>query len=259
MSRRWTLRLALLITAISLSAGTHAAGERAAEARELATRLANAEGVPRDLPRAYRLYCMAALSGDAEAMYHLGRMYLDGRGVAHDDALAKDWLQRADRHGDVFAKRLLKLLPTTPARIDPVCVPNNGKAPTRRQVTAWVKLLAPEYELDPSLVLSVIAAESNFNARALSHRNAHGLMQLIPRTAQRFQVADIWHPIDNLHGGMAYLSWLMDAFDQDVALSLAAYNAGELAVRRYGGIPPYPETRAYVKRILASYQRTPPR
>ncbi len=253
MDHGWIRHLAIVV-AFATGASAFAAPQRPAEFRDLATRLANAEGIPRDLARARQLYCIAALQGDAESMYHLGRMYLDGRGVAQDDGLAKEWLLRAQRKGDVYAGRLLKLLPSTAARRDPLCIPNDHSHPTRRQITTWVTLLAPEYQLDPKLVLSVIAAESNFNARALSHRNAHGLMQLIPRTAQRFHVTDIWHPIDNLRGGMAYLSWLMDTFDQNIALSLAAYNAGELAVQRYGGIPPFPETQAYVKRILASYQ-----
>ena len=117
-----------------------------------------------------------------------------------------------------------------------------------------MRLLAPEYGLDPRLVLAVIATESNFDTHALSPKNARGLMQLIPGTAQRFGVADVWHPVDNLCGGMAYLKWLMEEFGGDLRLSLAAYNAGELAVQRYGGVPPFDETRRYVRRILSNYQ-----
>jgi soluble lytic murein transglycosylase-like protein len=98
-------------------------------------------------------------------------------------------------------------------------------------------------------VLAVVEVESNFDPRARSHKNAQGLMQLIPATAERFGVDDVWDPEQNLRGGMSYLRWLLDHFDGDIKLALAGYNAGEQAVRRHRGIPPYAETRAYVERI----------
>jgi soluble lytic murein transglycosylase-like protein len=100
-------------------------------------------------------------------------------------------------------------------------------------------------------VLAVVEVESGFNPKAASPKNAQGLMQLIPETAERFGVADVWDPEQNLRGGMAYLSWLMQHFDGDLELVLAAYNAGEGAVQRHGGIPPYAETRDYVQRVIA--------
>ena len=120
----------------------------------------------------------------------------------------------------------------------------------RKKITGLVHKLAPKYSLDPNLVLAVIETESNFNPKALSPKKAQGLMQLIPDTAQRFGVTDPWNPEQNLHGGMAYLRWLLDHFDGDVKLALAGYNAGEKAVERHGGIPPYAETQSYVTRIL---------
>ena len=101
----------------------------------------------------------------------------------------------------------------------------------------------------PRARLAVIEAESNFNPRAVSPKNAQGLMQLIPATAVRFGVENVWDPEQNLRGGMAYLRWLLDRFDGDVRLALAGYNAGEQAVHRHGGIPPYNETQDYVRRI----------
>lgn len=118
------------------------------------------------------------------------------------------------------------------------------------EITDLVRNLAPKYALDPKLVLAVIEAESNFNPKALSPKKAQGLMQLIPQTAERFGVTDPWDPEQNLHGGMAYLRWLLDHFDGDIKLALAGYNAGEKAVERHGGIPPYAETQGYVNRIV---------
>lgn len=117
-------------------------------------------------------------------------------------------------------------------------------------MTGLVRELAPQYALDPKLVLAVIEAESSFNPKARSPKNAQGLMQLIPATAKRFGVGDPWDPEQNLRGGMAYLRWLLDHFNGDIKLALAGYNAGERAVERHGGIPPYAETQRYVKRIV---------
>ena len=96
----------------------------------------------------------------------------------------------------------------------------------------------------------MVEAESNFNPQARSPKDAQGLMQLIPATADRFGVKDVWDPEQNLNGGMAYLRWLLDHFDGDVKLALAGYNAGEGAVEKHGGVPPYQETQSYVARIL---------
>jgi soluble lytic murein transglycosylase-like protein len=122
--------------------------------------------------------------------------------------------------------------------------------PASGEIARLVRSLAPRYRLDPNLVLAVVEVESNFNPTARSHKNAQGLMQLIPATAERFGVRDVWDPEQNLRGGMAYLRWLLDHFDGDVKLALAGYNAGEKAVERHGGVPPYKETQAYVRRIL---------
>jgi soluble lytic murein transglycosylase-like protein len=111
--------------------------------------------------------------------------------------------------------------------------------------------------------LSIVRAESNFDPRALSTADAQGLMQLIPATAERFGVSDLQDPAQNIEAGLAYLRWLLKRFDHDVIKTTAAYNAGEGAVDRYKGVPPYPETRAYVERILSFYRsathRAPPK
>jgi putative PEP-CTERM system TPR-repeat lipoprotein len=126
----------------------------------------------------------------------------------------------------------------------------------RRLIDYWVRRLAPEYGLDPELIMAVIEIESNFNPGARSPANALGLMQLIPATAARFGVRDRADPVQNLHGGMAYLRWLLSFFDGDLRLSLAGYNAGEGAVVKYLGIPPYPETQNYVRKVTRVYGRS---
>ncbi|MDG4648251.1 lytic transglycosylase domain-containing protein [Roseibacterium sp. SDUM158017] len=118
--------------------------------------------------------------------------------------------------------------------------------------------------VSPAFALAIIAVESAGRAEAVSHAGAQGLMQLIPATADRFGVADPFDPAQNIRGGVAYLDWLMNEFDRDPVLVLAAYNAGEGAVIRSGGVPNYEETRNYVPRVLAAWQvarslcRTPP-
>lgn len=131
-------------------------------------------------------------------------------------------------------------------------------APTHRlfdeapkPIADFVKIVAPEYQIAPQYVLAIIAAESGFNPNAVSPKNAQGLMQLIPDTARRFNVRNIMDPAQNIRGGMAYLRWLLAFFEGDLALVTAAYNAGEGAVVRYRGVPPYAETRAYVRKVLA--------
>jgi len=108
--------------------------------------------------------------------------------------------------------------------------------------------------VSPALVLAVIGIESAGRADAVSHKGAQGLMQLIPATAERFGVADATDPEQNIRGGVAYLDWLMKEFDGDPLMVLAAYNAGEGAVARNGGVPPFAETRAYVPKVLAAWQ-----
>jgi hypothetical protein len=108
--------------------------------------------------------------------------------------------------------------------------------------------------VETALVRAVIQTESQFDARAVSSVGAQGLMQLMPATARRFGVADAFDPRQNVFGGVRYLRWLLDKFGGDVALASAGYNAGENAVVRYGGIPPYKETQGYVRKVVALLQ-----
>ena len=113
-----------------------------------------------------------------------------------------------------------------------------------------ISSLAQRYGVEAALVKAVMHAESSFNHRAKSGAGAAGLMQLMPATARRFGVSNIWSPLDNIVGGVKYLSWLNHEFQGNLMLVAAGYNAGENAVKKYGGIPPYSETKGYVSRVM---------
>jgi len=117
-----------------------------------------------------------------------------------------------------------------------------------------IRQAAALYQIPEDLVRAVIQIESDFDPRAVSPANARGLMQLMPETAERMLVTDIFDPRQNIFGGVRYLRVLANLFNGDIELTIAGYNAGEGAVMRYGGIPPFPETQEYVKRVLAQYR-----
>ena len=135
--------------------------------------------------------------------------------------------------------------------------PSDAYLLTRREAaTAFddsIRRHAERERVDPRLVKSVMLVESNFNPRAVSRKGARGLMQLMPGTARRYGVRDSFDPHENIRGGAAYLSDLLGMFDGDLVRTLAAYNAGEGAVQRYRGVPPYPETQEYVRRAMLVY------
>jgi hypothetical protein len=112
-----------------------------------------------------------------------------------------------------------------------------------------IEKAAEKHGVNAALVEAVIRVESAFRPRAVSRKGARGLMQLMPDTAKRFGVRDMFDPEQNVHGGTRYLAWLLRLFEGDVELACAAYNAGERAVQRFGGVPPYRETRDYVRKI----------
>jgi len=114
-----------------------------------------------------------------------------------------------------------------------------------------IEATARRHNLDPVLLMAMAAVESNFDPYAVSSKGACGILQLIPATAERFGVVDVFDARQNLNGGAGYLRWLLDRFGGETELALAAYNAGENAVDRHGGVPPYPETRDYVSRVLS--------
>jgi hypothetical protein len=258
--------------------GTVAAAEprvAAPPAPTLAETLARAqayeygEGVPRDQPLAAALYCQAAVGGSSEAAFRLGWMYAYGRGVVRDDGTAAALFRLAADGGDTFASKSLAqmggamgFLPDCMRPVAPELPSANtvdlGDGPDpfddlpawKQRIADLVDRLAPGYGIEPRLALAVIAVESNFDPRAISIKDARGLMQLLPKTAARFRVHDAFDARDNVRGGLAYLRWLLAYYRGDVELAAAAYNAGEKAVDRYGGVPPYRETQDYVARVM---------
>ena len=146
-------------------------------------------------------------------------------------------------------------LRTTP--FGPAVYDSGARAPGHLPIflSSLISDAARTHGVDPRLLAAVASRESAFDARAVSPVGACGLMQLMPQTARFLGVANIFDPRENVFGGAHYLRTLLDTFDGDLDLALAAYNAGPGAVQKYGGVPPYRETRAYVKAVRSEYER----
>lgn len=178
---------------------------------------------------------LALSSADAHADIY---KYVDKEGVIHFSNVSKK--------GKLVARAKPRAKGTPPAV-------SRSSAKTPDEYDAYIREAASLYQIPEALVRAVIRVESNFDPRAISHANAQGLMQLIPATAERMLVSDPFDARQNVLGGTRYLRILANLFNGNLQLTLAAYNAGEGAVIRYRGIPPYEETQAYVSRVLQYY------
>jgi len=161
--------------------------------------------------------------------------YTDAQGITHFTNIPQ---------GDARYQRV---------KLDDSRIRRYRRAPDYRDYDLLIHATALEHDVPPALVKAVIAAESAFDPHAVSHKGARGLMQLMPNTAAVLGVEDAFEPTQNVRGGATYLREMLDRFG-DVTRAVAAYNAGPSAVERYGGIPPYRETRDYVDRVLTYYR-----
>ena len=256
----------LLVPAVESASPTPATPVDLVALRNEARASEYGEGVAKDPARAAQLYCEGSRHGDADAQFSLGWMYANARGLPRDDATAAYFFKLAAAQGHVQAQNMLRFVGEASAAT-PDCLrppaqnsedeePYPVSTPAQQKVVGLVRELAPEYGISPRLVMAVIKAESNFEPAAVSAKNAQGLMQLIPETSLRFNVKKPFDPEQNIRGGLAYLRWLLAYFEGDVGLVAAAYNAGEGAVNRFRGIPPYAETRDYVRRIMSAFRKS---
>ena len=190
---------------------------------------------------------------DSKGMIHLTNSPENCRGVIKTLVKLPPLPQHKPKPQDPAVTALQFNLPKPPVKSKPKSVGVNDAS--RRYYAGAINQIAGQYGLDPNLMHAVISAESGYNPNAVSPAGAMGIMQLMPATAQRFGVADPYDPVANMHGGARYLRFLINLFN-DLNLALAAYNAGENAVARYGNtIPPYSETQTYVARVRRFYDQ----
>lgn len=211
---------------------------------------------------ALAFYCDAGMMGSAEGYYRVGRLLRE-----RDASLANAYLALAARLGHRDAMELHdsafsnQPLPDDCAAFAPLLAEEAfdldeylaGLSAQKRRIASLIRRQAERFEVDYRFALAVALAESNLNPDAVSPKNAQGVMQLIPDTQARFGVRRPFEPESNVRGALTYIRWLAERFDGDPVLVAAAYNAGEGMVEKYRGIPPFPETRQYVRRVFFFY------
>lgn len=185
----------------------------------------------------------------------LGALVLLG-GTAHADIykhVDKDGVISFSNARNSPGKLYLKNPPPKAAPAQPF-MPSDTSPERFHRYDTFIQQAAALYQIPEALIRAVIKVESNYDPRAISTANARGLMQLIPETAERMMVRDIHDPRQNIFGGVRYLRILANLFNGDLQLTIAAYNAGENAVIRFGGVPPFEETQNYVVKVMGYYR-----
>jgi soluble lytic murein transglycosylase-like protein len=185
-----------------------------------------------------------------EVVGEMTRLYVNADGSSYVDVKTAD-IEHFEAAPDIPAASSPQ--PITP-RIAPAAL-NTSTTRNKVDLNELVNSASERYRLDPDLVTSVIKAESGFNVRAISPKGAQGLMQLMPGTASELGVPNAFDPQANVEGGSRYLRELLERYNFDLVKALAAYNAGPQRVERFGGVPPYYETRAYVARIVKDFNK----
>ncbi|UBH27412.1 lytic transglycosylase domain-containing protein [Aeromonas enteropelogenes] len=266
----WSLLL-LLITA-------SAQAESFRQAPKAMSAIRQGAAIERSNPRqAIAYYCNAARLGNPEAYFRIGRLLARGPQGIRSARQANAYLAMAMRLGNQQAARYYNtrvgnaplgncgvgsgpagvpwVQPATPFDQDKYLARQSA---SKQKLANMVRQAAERHQVDPKLALAIAIAESNLDRFAVSPKQAQGVMQLIPATQQRFGVTRPFDAEQNIRGAMVYLKWLEKQFGPDWIRISAAYNAGEKAVARYGGIPPYQETQDYVQRVLyySGHQQT---
>lgn len=222
---------------------------------------------------AIALYCDAATMGSPEGYFRVGRVLASMAKTQQQQQLANAYLALAIRLGSQEALKYYRSNVAN-AVLGDECAAGVGEfagttyaevfsgtgfdidayltrqSPEKQKIAKIIRQTARQYNIDARIVLAIAMAESNLNADAVSPKSAQGVMQLIPATQERFGVTRPFDPEQNIRGALAYLRWLHKRFAGDWQLVVAAYNAGEGSVDRYGGIPPYAETQQYVRRVF---------
>ena len=221
-------------------------------------------GIRKNTSLAIELYCDTGTMGSSEGFFRIGRMLVKAPPKQRNPRLANAYLALAARLGH-RAATMLHDPRVENANIDEICSTRYGAAGqprfdlegyiaalplAKRNIAALIRKRAPQFGVDVRMALGIALAESNLDANAVSPKNAQGVMQLIPDTQERFGVQKPFDAEQNIKGGLSYLRWLQNRFVGNFKLVAAAYNAGEGNVERYGGVPPFPETQHYVRRVL---------
>ncbi len=186
--------------------------------------------------------------------------YVDDAGVIHFSnvdigAGKKNRKVRTEPNTTKFAKAASRQSPDPSEQTSPAAIPAS-EGVSHTAYSDIITTACNRHGVDPALVHAIVKVESGFNPYALSRKGAMGLMQLMPQTAVDMNVTNIFNPHENIDGGVKYLRYLIDRYEGNLALALAAYNSGETAVKKWGTIPPFPETQNYVQRVLGLYNGT---
>ena len=261
----WSMTLLLLVAAAAPACATEIdEPPRVMAALQQGNAAERGTGIKKNYALAIALYCDAGAMGSPEGFYRIGRILATGPANLRNRRKANAYLSLAARLGHRDALKYYDeragnaelgdncggyygLMETQRFDLDGYVA---KLAAPKRKIAALVRGMAPKYGIDASFALGIALAESNLESRAVSPKNAQGVMQLIPSTQERFGIKNAFDPKQNIRGGLTYMRWLHKRFAGNRSFMAAAYNAGEGAVEKYGGIPPFAETQQYVRRVM---------